>query len=99
MATSKIAVTQIASGATAAVVAVSQGASTIVGQVNDVADQVSTVTDKAGSIIGTTKQWSRCRSPASGSMCCMWRPARCLMTVIACVCTWFWRRQHARAGN
>ncbi len=104
MTTSKIGVTQIATGTTAAVVGVGQAATSIVGQVNDVADQVSTVTDKAGDVIASTKTVIAVPKPGFwfGLLHVVTNPiflsCVCLMIVIACVLTWYWRRQHAQAG-
>jgi hypothetical protein len=104
MSTSKIGVTQIATGTTAAVVGTAQVASSVVGQVNDVADQVSTVTDKAGSIIETTKTVVAIPKPGfwfhvlHAITSPVFIACVCLMIVVACGLTWYWRRQHAKAG-
>ncbi len=104
MATSKIGVTQIASGATAGAVGVAEVAQSTIGSVSDVADQVSTVTDKAGAIIEQTKTVVAIPKPGFwfGVLHVATSPVFiacvCLMIVTACALTWFWRREHAKAG-
>lgn len=104
MATSKIGVTQIATGGIAGVIGAGQATSAIVGQVNDVASQVSTVTNQAGSVIEQTRTVIAVPKPGFwfGVLHVVTSPVFvacvCLAIVTACALTWLWRREHAKAG-
>ncbi len=102
---SKIGVTQVATGATATVVGAAEVANSVVGSVNDVADQVSTVTDKAGDVIAHTKTIVEIPKPGFwfGVLHAITSPVFiacvCVMIVTACVLTWLWHRDHLRASQ